>query len=226
MKTISLLLLSAALLLLSGCTAGRVALTNPSWETNYGYAVEGRAQTVLQKKPLRFGEFHTTSVQTSWKQSSAMIADLDGRMMRKYDNTLGVLYERSKSSRRFKMSNGHDEHQSLVYTFNRLNSSTYLLGKSAELNFDWLLRSLGMSTKTENSYYVQVFEPGTEKPWELLLDMDAVELNAKNYAGYFALDDEHFYTLKPIIHLMGKSAPMRIPVGCIGYEVSDNQAGP
>ncbi|WP_345953144.1 hypothetical protein [Mucilaginibacter sp. PAMB04168] len=214
------LLLSAALYLLSSCTAPRIALTDASWHNTLGYAVEGRTQTVLQKKPLRFGEFYTTSLKTSSKKSSVYTTDLDGRLAQRHQNTLGLLHERSQSSRRFRLSNGRGPEWQ-VYTFTHLNASSYFVGRNLELNFSWLLKSLGLGNKTENSYYVQVFEPGADRPWELLLDMDAIDLNAKNYMGYFALNDEEYYTIKPVLHVMGKNGPSRIPFGLVGYEISN-----
>jgi hypothetical protein len=218
MKKINLLLLSAVLYALSSCTTGRVAFTNPNWQNKAGYAVEGRSQTVLQKKPLRFGEFYTTRIITSSKHSSAQTTDIEGRRTSRYNGVAGILKEHSKSSRRFTLSNGNGQ-EAEVITYNQLNASTYLFGRNVQMNFDFLLRTLGMDKKTENSYYVQVYEPDEDKPWELILDMDAIEMNPKNYAGTFALDEQHYYNIKPITRMMGKSGPSSIAVGCIGYEI-------
>jgi hypothetical protein len=220
MNKLNLLLLSAALYLLLGCTAGRVAFTNPDWQNKAGYAVEGRSQTILQKKPLRFAEFYTTKVKTSSKQSYVQTTYLEGRRTSRYNGVAGILREHSKSSRRFTLNNGNGQ-EAEVITYNQLNASTYLFGRSVEMNFDFLLRTLGMDKKTENSYYVQVYEPDEDKPWELMLDMDAIEMNPKNYAGIFALDEQHYYTIKPINRLLGKNGPSAMPVGCIGYEITN-----
>jgi hypothetical protein len=195
-----------------------MALTNPSWQNNIGYAVEGRMQTVLQKKPLRFGEFYTTGVKTSWRRSSSLVTDMDGRVINRYSNTLGKLYESSKASRRFTLSNGKGL-QAQVFTFDQLTALGYLLGNNLQLNFDWLVKALGMPTKAENSYYVQVFEPENDRPWELMLDLDAVRWNPKNYAGYFALNDDEYYTVKAITKIMGKNGPSSFPAGIMGYEI-------
>lgn len=218
MKNLSRLLLCTALYVLSGCAAGRVAFTNENLQNTTGYAVEGRQQTVLQKKPLRFGVFYTTKVTTSSKQTYTQTTDLDGRRTSRYNGVAGILKEHSKSSRRFTLSNGRGE-ETEVITYNQLNASTYLFGRNVQMNFDFLLRTLGMDKKTENSYYVQVYEPAEDKPWELILDMDAIEMNPKNYAGVFALDEQHYYSIQPVNRIMGKNGPSAIPVGCIGYEI-------
>lgn len=218
MNKLSILLLSAALYVLSGCTAGRLAFSNPDWQNKAGYPVEGRSQTVFQKKPLRFGEFYTTKVKTSSKQSYDQTTDLEGRRTSRYNGVAGILNQHSKSSRRFTLNNGKGQEAEII-TYNQLNASTYLFGRSVEMNFDFLLRTLGMDKKTENSYYVQVYEPDEDKPWELILDMDAIEMNPKNYAGVFALDESHYYSIKPINHMMGNNGPSSIPVGCVGYEI-------
>jgi len=220
MNKLSMLLLSAALYVLSGCTAGRVAFSNPNWQNKTGYTVEGRSQTIFQKKPLRFGEFYTTQVKTSAKQSSAQTTDLEGRRTWRYNGVAGILNQHSKSSRRLTLNNGNGQEAEII-TYNQLNASTYMFGRGLEMNFDFLLRTLGMDKKTENSYYVQVYEPDEDKPWELILDMDAIEMNPRNYAGVFALDENHYYDIKPITRMMGKNGPSSIPVGCIGYEITN-----
>ncbi|MDT3404944.1 hypothetical protein [Mucilaginibacter terrae] len=223
MNKLLLLLMGAALCLLVSCTTTRMALTNPAWDNNTGYLVEGRTQTVFQKKPLRFGEFYTTQVKTSWRQSLSVTTDMNGRLTERNNKTLGMLYEKSKSSRKFSLSNGKGE-EALVLTFNQLNSSSYLVGGGVDFNFNWINKALGMPSKMENAYYVQVYEPDNDKPWELVLDMDAIEMNPKNYAGYFALDESQYYTIRPIRHVMGKNGPVKVPVGLVGFEVS-NVAG-
>ena len=223
MNKILLLLLGAAICLLANCTTVRMALPNPAWDNNIGYTVEGRTQTVFQKKPLRFGEFYTTQIKTSWKQSSSTTTDMDGRLTERNNKTVGMLYEQSKSSRKFSLSNGKGQ-EALVLTFNQLNSSSYLVGGGVELNFNWMNKALGMPSKMENAYYVQVYEHDNDKPWELVLDMDAIQMNPKNYAGYFALNEQEYYTIRPLRHVMGKNGPVKIPVGLIGFEIS-NVAG-
>jgi hypothetical protein len=222
MKKMNVLLYALAAYVLSGCAAGRVAFTNEDWHQQNGFVVEGRSQTVLQKKPLRFGEFYTTKVITSARQSSVQLNDLDGRRTQRYNGVAGVLTEHSKSSRRFTLNNGKGL-EAEVITYNQLNASTYMFGRHVEMNFDFLLRTLGMDKKTENSYYVQVYEPDEDKPWELILDMDAIELNPKNYAGVFALDEDHYYSIRAINRMMGKNGPSALPVGCIGYEIFNPQ---
>ncbi|WP_295773493.1 hypothetical protein [uncultured Mucilaginibacter sp.] len=218
-----LLLLGAALCLLVSCTTPRMALTNDAWKNNAGYAVTGRSQTVLQKKPLRFGDFYTTKVQTSSTQSSSVATDMNGRLTGLNNKTVGMLTQKSKSSRRFTLSNGKGK-EALVLTFNQLNSKSYLAGGGVELNFNWINKVLGMPSTLENSYYVQVYAPDAETLWELVLDMDAVELNPNNYAGYFALNQEKYYTIRPIRHLMGKNGPLKMPACLVGFEIS-NAAG-
>ena len=218
MNKFNWLLLSAVLYLLSGCTTARMALTHSVWQNNIGYAVEGRMQTVLQKKPLRFGEFYTTGVKSSWKKSSSVTTDLDGRITRRNSNTIGMLYSQSKSWRKFTLNNGKGQ-QAQVIAFNQLNASSYSAGGNVELNFNWLMKSLGVPGKTENSYFVQVYEPNNDQPWELLLDLDAIDWNAKNYIGYFALNDAEYYTIKPITKIMGKNGPSSFPIGLMGYEI-------
>jgi hypothetical protein len=220
MNKFNLLLLVAALYLTGCASTARIALTNSAWQNNAGYPVEGRIQTVFNKKPLRFGEFHTLNVQTSWKRSSSYATDLDGRAVHRNYNTVGMLYDKSHSSRRFILSDSAG-HASEVYTFNKLNTANLSLGRGTELNIDWLQKMLGMQSNRENSYYVQVFEPGTSKPWELVLDIDAAGLNAKNYVGYFGLNDDEYFTIKPVTKMMGKNGPMSIPIGVVGYEISD-----
>lgn len=220
-----LLLLGAAICLLANCTTVRMALPDQAWNNNIGYTVEGRTQTVFQKKPLRFGEFYTTQIKTSWKQSSSTTTTMDGRLTERNNKTVGMLYEQSKSSRKFSLSNGKDQ-EALVLTFNQLNSSIYLVGGGVELNFNWMMKALGMPSKMENSYYVQVYEPDNDKPWELVLDMDAVEMNPKNYAGYFALNDLEYYTIRPIRHMMGKNGPSKLAVGLVGFEISGTDGLP
>lgn len=223
MNKILLLLLGAAICLLASCTTNRIALTDPVWQNSIGYTVEGRMQTVFQKKPLRFGEFYTTQVKTSWRQSSSTTTDLYGRLTERNNKTVGILYEQSKSSRRVSLSNGKGE-EALILTFNQLNSSSYLVGGGVELNFNWMNKALGMPSKMENAYYVQVYEPDNDKPWELVLDMDAIQMNPKNYAGYFALNEQELYTIRPLRHVMGKNGPVKVPVGLVGFEIS-NVAG-
>ncbi len=219
MKILPFALWVAVLLVMAGCNTYKIALNDPVWNDNVPYAVEGRMQTVLQKKPLRFAEFHTTLVKTSWRKTTRQYEDIGGFVTGYYNNIAAVIYEQSNSSRRFILANNKGQ-EAKVLTFHKVRASNYLLGNQVELNLDYLLRTLGLDRRqTENSYYVQVFEPGSERPWELVLDNDAIELNPKNYAGYFALDQDHYYTIRPVNKLIGKNGPSSFPVGHVGYEV-------
>lgn len=212
--------MGSAMLLLAACGKPvQLALTDTQWNNPISYEVEGRTQTVFQKKPLKFAEFQTTYYHSSWKKTSVGITGIGEAITPQepfYRNIVGVMSEHSKSSSRYRLSDGIQESQ--VYTYNKFDSKQLVVGANTNSMLNWILGNLPVTGQWQKTYYVQVLEPNEQKPWELLFDPTAAAMNTKSYIGYFAYDEDSYYIIRPLNKVMGKNGPVGL-FGSIGYEI-------
>lgn len=214
-----LYLLLVSLVAIAACTPMKPALSVT--ETS-AFPVKGR-QGLLIRQKLNFGDYETSVVKRSWTRSGNTRVDLiSGRVHNpSYPNLIALDYVNSDQSYYFTMKDFFGNIAD-VYAVSAFHSEDLQIGDNPNSVVNILEDIFGNSGYSENLFYLQVFLNSETDPWQLVLDNDAAQLFAGDYTGFFALDNNNFYTLKPITHIAGKKGPQEI-FGSVGYEIFDSK---
>ncbi len=214
----SLLLIITALSVAS-CTPFQPALSYTDSAAIKADPVKGR-QGILINQQLSFAEFKTSKVKRSWTKggnsrvplSTGLVGDI------LYPDLLSMGYANKNQTFHFQMSDAHGN-ASDVYAATEFESEDLQIGSNPNSIGNILEDVFGNSGYMDNFFYVQIFPNDQPGPWQLALDNYESQKNAKGYSGVFAIDDENYYTLRPITKIMGKNGPADMPFGSIGFEI-------
>jgi hypothetical protein len=216
MKNIFLLLTTA--LLLVACQPMLPALSVPDTQKKEPLPVKGRQGLLINQK-LSFADYQTGKVKRSWtKGGNSRVGVLGTQSMNGvYIDLISKEYIDRKQTFSFQMSDSKNN-QSDVYGASNFNAENLLIGNNPNSVVNILEDIYGKNDFSENVFYLQVFVNNETRPWELLLDNQAALAN-KNYVGFFAKDDNNYYTLKPIDKVETAKGPKSILMGSIGFEI-------
>lgn len=217
MKKIYILL--GSLILILACSPMKPAL---SVNETTAFPVKGRQGLMIRQK-LNFGDYETSVVKRSWTRSGNTRVDLlSGQLSNPdYPNLVSMDYADSDQSYYFTIKDFFGNIAD-VYAVSAFHSRDLKIGDNPNSVINILEDIFGNSGYSENLFYLQIFLNDETTPWQLVLDNEAAQLFPGDYTGFFALDNNNFYTLKPITHITGKKGPQEIP-GSIGYEIFDPQ---
>lgn len=213
-----ILVLLAIFGLTVACTPAKPAL---SVTETTAFPVKGR-QGLLIRQKLNFGDYETSVVKRSWTRSGNTRVDLLSGQPHNpnYPNLIAMDYANSDQSYYFNIKDFFGNVAD-VYAVSAFHSRDLQIGDNPNSVVNILEDIFGRSGYSENLFYLQVFPNNETAPWQLVLDNQAAQVSAGEYTGFFALDENHFYTLKPIDKLMGKKGPQEI-FGSVGYEIFDS----
>lgn len=214
----------ATTLLINACTPMLPALSIPATQKKEPLPVKGRQGLLINQK-LSFADYQTGKVKRSWTKGGNTRVGLLGNnaINGNYIDLISKEYIDRKQTFSFQMSDSKNN-ISDVYGASNFNAENLLIGNNPNSVVNVLEDIYGKNDFSENVFYLQVFVNNETKPWELLLDNQASQAN-KNYVGFFAKDDNHYYTLKPINKVETSKGPKSILMGSIGFEITnpDNQ---
>lgn len=125
----------------------------------------------------------------------------------------------------FQMNDGLQNYTD-VYAATDFASERLLVGNNPNSIVNIIKDVTGKGIDQSYMFYAQIFVNQDNKPWELVLDNNASQRDAKQYVGYFGYDQNRYYTLKPITELQTSKGPKPIWMGSVGYEICNpnNQA--
>jgi hypothetical protein len=208
----------AALLFLAGsCATPRIALTGEGFTE---MPVKGR-NGFLMKQKLSFGEYSTGSVKRSWTKGGTTRKgfgsyNADGT----YDNIISMEYTNKKQTVNFSLGD-ESGNSSEVRCVTKFRSDDLVIGNNPN-SLPHILIDLARGLHSTNTFYVQIFVNNAYKPWQLLLDNNAVQAKAKTYIGKIAQDDDHYYSIIPVNKMMNKKGEAKnILFGSIGLDIQD-----
>jgi len=211
------IILFATALLLAACTPMQPALSIPDTQKKEPLPVKGRQGLLINQK-LSFAEFQTGKVKRSWtKGGNSRVGVGNNPINGVYIDLISKEYIERKQTFSFQMSDTQNN-QSDVYGASNFNAENLLIGNNPNSVVNILEDIYGKNDFSENVFYLQVFVNDETRPWELLLDNQASQAN-KNYVGFFAKDDNNYYTLKPIDKVETSKGPKSILMGSIGFEI-------
>lgn len=202
-----------------GCSPMQPALSESGNSSLEHLPVKGR-QGILINQKLSFGEFQTSRVKRSWTRGGNSRLELPvGGGAASYPDLVSLNYVNREQNFHFQMEDAHGN-ASDVYATSGFSSEDLQLEKNGPMWED----IFGITLNSENLFYLQLFNNKDSRPWQLVLDNEAAQMDAKKYQGVFAVDDQRYYTLVPITQVQGKKGPENLLLGSIGYEIK-NPAG-
>ncbi|HEX8561643.1 MAG TPA: hypothetical protein VF676_01570 [Flavobacterium sp.] len=206
-----------------GCTPFQPALSLTDRSKVEEYPVKGRQGLLINQK-LSFAGYETSKVKRSWTKGGNSRIPVSGGLAVDilYPDLISMGYSNRNQSFHFKM-NDATGNASDVYAASEFESEDLQLGSNPNSLGNILEDVFGKNDYAENLFYVQIFVNNQPQPWQLALDNQAAQRDATEYTGIFALDKDHYYTLRPITKIAGKNGPADMPFGSVGFEVLNPQ---
>lgn len=226
MKVIkSVLVMAVALALLVSCSPIKMRVSEPLKQAHDQYAVSGRQGLLINQK-MSFGEFHTTQVQRSWtkgSEGSAVFRGI-GPAAEQFVNLISLDYVNRKQTIRFELSDGRQT--SAAFCVTRFNSEDLSVGKNPNSILNIGMDVLKLGGWSESTYYVQVYTADTDRPWEMLIDHQAIQAHNKTYTGLLSFSKEKYYTLVPVSDVEKKNGKTVRALAVMGFEFRDPAGKP
>ncbi|RKS02793.1 hypothetical protein [Flavobacterium sp. 102] len=218
---------SAALcFIVMSCTPFKPAISHADINTLTEYKVKGR-QGILINQKLTFGEYTTSKVKRSWTKggNTRVPVSVSPVVDFLYPEILTADNSNRYQTFAFQMNDGLKNYTD-VYAATDFASERLLVGNNPNSIVNIIKDVTGKGIDQSYMFYAQIFVNQDNKPWELVLDNNASQRDAKQYVGYFGYDQNRYYTLKPITELQTNKGPKPIWMGSVGYEICNpnNQA--
>jgi hypothetical protein len=219
MKSIFYTMISIAVM---SCGTAKLAVSDDLKASHDQYTVKGKDGIMIKQK-LSFGEYKTTKVKRSWtKGNSGRTGFGFGDPMRgDYVNVISTEYINKKQTVNFNLTDG--KLNSDVFCVSRFNSKDLQIGARQNSLFNIALDLFGDGYASNSTYYVQIYTPGDEKPWQLLLDNEAAQFQSRDYIGYLAKTPGEYYTIHPATKMEVNGRVGNTFAGSVGFEIRDRQ---
>lgn len=204
-------------LLASSCTTPKIALNGDGFTE---MPVKGR-QGFFIKQKLSFGDYQTGTVKRSWTKGGTSRKgfgsyNADGT----YDNIISMEYTNKKQTVNFVLTDAA-QNSSEVRCVTRFSSEDLVVGNNPN-SLPNIIIELARGMQSTNTFYVQLFMNKEEKPWQLLLDNNAIQAKPTSYVGKVALDNDHYYSIVPVHKMLNKKGEAKnILFGSIGLELKN-----
>jgi hypothetical protein len=213
---------SLVLLILSGCTPFKLAISDELKSNHDEYAVEGR-QGLLLKEKLSFGGYHTTRVKRFWTKGTSSRSGIGwgGTAQYEWVNIISTEYVNKKQTVNFSLSDG--KNSSEVFCVSRFHSKDLQIGRKETSILNIGMDIAGIGGNSSSFYYVQIFTGNDETPWQLVLDNQAVQAKPKKYIGVLAKNRTDYYTMVPVTKLEKNGKAGNILGGSVGFEFLNAQ---
>ena len=225
MKKYQLLIVVTVLFI--ACTPAKMALDNNGWNEKEEFSVNGR-QGILINQKLSFGDYRTVSVKRSWTKGNSMFAGWAwGRPgYDDYSRIIGVEFSNKKQSVKFELSD-QDANESSVFCVTKVKTKDFVLGNNPNSLLNISLEILGRTDAAQNVFWTKIYLKNEEKPWEMMLDNDAIQEKRKTYVGVISQSRDQYYTLHPVYALEMKNGKTgNILAGSLGIEIRNKQGKP
>jgi hypothetical protein len=208
----------AAVLLITACSSPRIALNGEGFTE---MPVKGKDGFFINQK-LSFGDYKTTSVKRSWTKTRSSRTGIgsynsDGS----YDNIVSMEYTNRKQTVNFNLTDGLQTSE--VRCVTKFSSDDLVVGNNPN-SLPNIIIGLARGMQSTNTYYVQVFMNNEVKPWQMLLNNNAVQDKPESYKGAVALNNESFYNIVPVTKMLNKKGEAKnILFGSIGLELKNKE---
>ncbi len=219
MKT--LITLITASIIIYSCTPAKIAVDDTSWSQKEELAVKGRQGFLIRQK-LSFGEFKTTTVKRSWTKGSSWAFGIP--LANDWVESLNIEFVKRKQTVRFNLTD-EKGNESEVTAFSKVQWRDLTIGNNPNSIVNIIGDIMKIGDEGTNTYAVRIFPSKNEHPWEMVIDNNAAQRNAKTYTGLLAKSKTEYYTVAPVYKLMNKQGKaVALPLGgSVGFEFRDKE---
>lgn len=205
--------------LLFSCTPAKIAVDDSAWSQKEELAVKGR-QGFLIKQKLSFGEFKTTTVKRSWTKGSSWAFGIP--LANDWVESLNLEFVKRKQTVRFNLID-EKGNESEVTAFSKVRWRDLTIGNNPNSIVNIIGDIMKIGDDGTNTYAVRIFPSKNESAWEMLIDNNAAQVNAKTYTGLLAKNKSEYYVVAPVYKLMNKQGKaVSLPLGgSVGFEFRD-----
>jgi hypothetical protein len=207
---------------IAGCSPFKLSLSDELKQSHDEYPVKGR-QVAFTKEKLSFGEYKTTKVKRSWTKGSDYRLGIGWGSTAQHEwiNIISTEYIKRRQTVNFTLSD--DKNSSQVFCASKFQAKDLQIGRRENSILNIGLDITGAGYKSSSLYYVQMFINDEEIPWQLMLDNQAVQGEAKTYRGVLAKSKTEYYTIVPVTKLEKNGKSGKILAGSVGFEFRNNQ---
>jgi hypothetical protein len=213
--------LTITAIVISSCTTPKLSVSDELKASHDEYVVKGR-QGLLINQHLSFGEYKTQRVKRSWTKGSSVYTGFGfgNPGTQDYTNIVSNEYIRRRQTVFFSLEDPGKK-KSEVYCTSRFNAREFTIGNNGNNVLNIVLDIFGKGGSSESNYYVQIYTAENEKPWQMMIDNQAAQAQAKIYTGVLARDKDEYYTIVPVTRLEKNGKSGNILAGSVGFEFRD-----
>lgn len=208
---ISLLIITS----LIACTPVKIAVDDAGWQQKEELAVKGRNGFFVKQK-LSFGEFKTTTVKRSWTRGSTWGF---GVGVNDWVEQIGIEFSRRKQTVRFHLTDASGN-EAQVTALAKARWTDLTIGRNPNSVLNIIGDLLQIGDAGTSTYAVRIATAQNAEPWEMVIDNNAAQRNAKTYKGILAKGKSDYYIITPVYKLMNKQGKaVALPFGgSVGFE--------
>lgn len=201
------------------CSPAKIAVDDSGWTQKEELFVKGR-QGFLVRQKLSFGEFATTTVKRSWTKGSSWAFGIP--LGNDWVENLHIEFVKRKQTVRFNMVD-EKGNESEVTAFSKVRWRDLIIGNNPNSIVNIIGDIMKIGDDGTNTYAVRIFPSKNEHPWEMLIDNNQAQVNAKSYTGLLAKSKSEYYVVAPVYKLMNKQGnAVSLPLGgSVGFEFRD-----
>lgn len=211
-----LCVLSAILaILFASCSSALIAIDDAGWNKKKELSVKGR-NGFLSNYKLSFGEFKTTTVKRSWAKGGRWGFGIGSN---DWADRLNIEFVRRKQTIRFNLVDASGN-ESQVTAFSKVRWTDLTTGNNPNSVVNIIGDILQIGDAGTNTYAVRIAISKDEQPWDLLIDNNAAQRQAKTNTGLLARSKSEYYILTPVYKLKNKQGnAVALPSGgSVGFE--------
>lgn len=197
------------------CSPAKIAVDDAGWDQKEELAVKGRNGFLIKQK-LSFGEFKTTTVKRSWTKGSSWGFGIG---VNDWVEQVGIEFSRRKQTVRFHLTDATGN-ESQVTALAKARWTDLTIGRNPNSALNIIGDLLQIGDAGSSTYAVRIATSQNAEPWEMIIDNNAAQRNAKTYKGVLAKGKSEYYIITPVYKLMNKQGKaVALPFGgSVGFE--------
>lgn len=204
------------------CSPAKIAVDDVGWDQKEELAVKGRNGFLIKQK-LSFGEFKTTTVKRSWTKGSSWGFGIG---VNDWVEQVGIEFSRRKQTVRFHLTDATGN-ESQVTALAKARWTDLTIGRNPNSALNIIGDLLQIGDAGSSTYAVRIATSQNAEPWEMIIDNNAAQRNAKTYKGVLAKGKSEYYIITPVYKLMNKQGKaVALPFGgSVGFEFQKPDGG-
>jgi hypothetical protein len=224
------LVMAGMILLSAGWVSAQsmtLALEGEEWKSIKDYPVKGKNK-IFSKESLTFGDYKTLEVDRSWTKGTQATSGITvGIPTDEFYKKLITTDHISRKQTLYFAMGDKEGNQSKAYSLAQLDAKDFNIGNSPVSAFNLLLDLAGPGVKSANISYSKIYVGPSAEGWELLIDNQAAQAKPKKYIGYFAKNNDEYYTVIPTSRVKDKKGKTgSMPFGSAGFEIRNKDGQP